>query len=552
MIEKNERRFEKTLHAVREPESIAVYNHALTDKQEADWIATTAKELIEKGVAPCDIAVLYRAHFVSRSIEEALIREKVPYRIHSGIGFYARKEVKDVLCYLRMLVNPDDVAFLRTVNEPRRGVGKKRIQYLEDYQSENGGTLFDALVASLDNELFAGTGAKDYVALIHDLTKKRETEGISDLVKDTVIDSGYEEHLKGLGDEDRLENTAELMASITRYEEEAGEKVTLEDYLAQAALYSSSDEESEDGKITLMTMHAAKGLEFPVVFACCMSEGIIPSRNTKTKDQLEEERRVAYVAMTRAKDALFVSDSEGVNHEGLAKCPSRFIFNIERSALHYTNELRKELIDKVAALQEPGSKGNNDSDAVGFHVGDVVGHPVFGRGVVEGISVTGGVVIKFDKLQTTREIDPAFRGLSLLGRARNEAGSVSKDRLIPRQDEPSEEELDKTFDSVQLSQCVKTDVGEVFEEDSESGDSGLPDAVSCDEASGKPVEPSSVCAQEIVEEELTRVDVREDTAEKVELMAATRIVQNPPMGHEESEPLKKRGLPGLLKSIFGR
>ena len=408
------------------------------------------------------------------------------------------------------------------------------------------------MVASLDNELFAGSGAKDYVALIRDLTKKSEAEGISDLVKDAVVDSEYEEYLKGLGNEDRLENIAELMASITRYVEEAGEEVTLEDYLAQAALYSSSDEESEDGKITLMTMHAAKGLEFPVVFACCMREGIIPSRNTKTKDQLEEERRVACVAMTRAKDALFVSDSEGVNHEGLAKYPSRFIFNIERSALHYTNGLRKELIDKVAALQEPGSKSKNEPDAVGFRAGDVVGHPVFGKGVVEGISVTGGVVIKFDKLQTTREIDPAFRGLSLLERAHNEAGSVSEDRLIPRQDEPSEEEFDKTIDLDQLNRYAIADAGEVLEEDPESRDGGLPDTASCDEAPSKPVEPSSACIQEAVEEEPTRAGTCENANDEVGPMAAARIAQNPPISHEEPEPLKKRDLPGLLKSIFGK
>ena len=408
LISKNTIRIDKQLTAIRESNTLVVYYHAKTAKDEMEWIAHQTELLLQNGIPKSAIAVLYRAHYVTREIEEALLRHKLPYTIYSGIPFYGRKEIKDVLSYLRMLVTGDDFSFLRTINEPKRNFGKKRVEILLNYQNTNGGTLYEALQSNLNNNLIARTEAASYVSMIEELKVDLHNISISDLLKTIMRESGYEDMLRLSGDNDRLDNIAELEQSVVDYENSVGEDVSLEDYLSMVALYTNVDKEEKKNNISLMTVHAAKGLEFPYVFVCALSEGIFPSSKSLTKDALEEERRLAYVAFTRAKNALFLSDSEGFNFDRTSRFPSRFIFNIDKSLLNYTVELDEKLVESARSyIQKSEQKENpNSSREEVFFVGERVKHRAWGKGVIVSIDADGASIeIKYDKFETARHIN---------------------------------------------------------------------------------------------------------------------------------------------------
>lgn len=407
LISKNTNRIEKQLTAVRGNETLVVYNHTKSVQDEMEWITQQIELLIQNGVPYSAIAVLYRAHHVTRELEEALVRHKMPYVIYSGIPFYSRKEIKDVLSYLRMLISGDDLAFLRTINEPKRNFGKKRISILEDYQKKNGGTLFEALKNNLDNDLIAKSDAKAYVSLIEKLKEQMPSLKLTDLFKTLMRESGYEDMLRLSGDDDRLENVSALEKSIVNYENKAGETFELQDYLSEVALYTNADKEEKQKKISLMTVHTAKGLEFPYVFVCAMNEGIFPSSRALTKDAMEEERRLAYVAFTRAKNALFISEAEGTNFDFSYRYPSRFIFNIDKALLKYTVELDEKLVESAMAYvrQREGQPAVPSVADDLFDVGSKVEHRVWGKGEVVGVKREESCYeIKWDKFDTTRHI----------------------------------------------------------------------------------------------------------------------------------------------------
>lgn len=409
LISHNVNRFEKELEATRSSGALVVYNHAKSEAAEAKWIASMIQEAIDRGAKYGNIAILYRAHFVSRSVEEALIKAKIPYTLHSGIPFYERKEIKDVLSYLRMALYADDVSFSRTVNEPPRGFGKKRMALIEAYSEQNNCSLYKALIDNLADPLIASTSVHLYVELIEKLKKLAETEPPSGLMKLALAESGYEEMLRTQGDEDRLDNIAELLSSVVDYEDEAGEEVFLEDYLALASLYSGADRKSKGDTVSLMTIHASKGLEFPIVFSCGMSEGIFPSRRVHTPREVEEERRLAYVAMTRAENLLYISDSDGWSYGGERRYPSRFIFNIKKEALDYKVELDQSLIDDAFAHitgTRPSDSRTGDLEAVDWKVGNRVKHAVLGTGTIEDIESSGSLAVWFDELDSVRHILP--------------------------------------------------------------------------------------------------------------------------------------------------
>lgn len=406
LIKKNRVRIEKDLIPIKQENAKTSYFHAKTVAEEADWISKQILSLKKMGKNFNDIAILYRAHFVSRSVEESFMRNEIPYVIYSGIGFYNRKEIKDVLCYLRMLTNADDLSFLRTVNEPRRNVGEKRINLLKEYAKKNNCTLYVALKQSLEEKLFVESKAKKYVDLIEKYTKIYKEKNITDLLKELLDESGYEEMLKTQGEEERLNNLAELKQSISDYENSAGEDFGLEDYLSKIALYTSSDKEDTKDCVKMMTIHTAKGLEFPYVFVCSLNEGIFPSKKQDTIDKLEEERRLAYVAFTRAENALFLSESEGYNYDYSFRYPSRFIFNVEKEMLDYCVELEERLIDEATNFIERDENAlNNVKINQSYAVGDKVEHKTFGKGEIIQINETdSSLIIKFDNLETNRSI----------------------------------------------------------------------------------------------------------------------------------------------------
>lgn len=406
LIEKNRERLPKRLSSERPSGVRPLYFHAKSSELEADWIAEKIKRLVSEGIAPSQIAVLYRAHYVSRAVEEALIREKVPYILYSGTEFYKRKEIKDVICYLRMVYCGDDTAFLRTVNEPRRGVGRTRIRFLKEYAEDHRVSLYDALKENLTTELMRRSHAAEYVRTVEKFRAVYRQLDLTDLLAGILQDSGYEAMLRSAGEEDRLDNLAELKQAIFDYERRAGEDVTLAAYLDHAALFTNMDATEPPSAVKLMTVHAAKGLEFPAVFLCGLSEGIFPTKRTDTREKLEEERRLAYVAFTRAKDRLFLSDAAGSNYDGTGRYPSRFLFNAERENIDYVAELPQELIEDaravIAQTESPdGFRIRRDDWQPGMRVR----HPVFGDGSVIGAGGDPSArLVQFDRIVTPRNV----------------------------------------------------------------------------------------------------------------------------------------------------
>lgn len=406
LIRRNKLRMDKELTAVRPSGARPLYFHARSQEEEADWIAGQMLSLREAGLAWSDMAVLYRAHFLSRTVEEALVRRQIPYVLYSGVEFYKRQEVKDVLCYLRMLTAGDDLAFLRTVNEPRRSVGRRRIEFLKGYAAAKGLTLYAALRENLDAPLFQSTRARQYVCLIEKYRSCAAGMRLTDLLARILAESGYEEALRLSGEQERLDNLTELRQSVFEYETTAGEETTLADYLNRAALFTNLDQSEKSACVRLMTVHAAKGLEFPAVFLCGLSEGQFPSKKTLTREKMEEERRLAYVAATRARDRLYLCDAGGYLFDGSVRMPSRFIFDAGRENIDYVNPLDPEL--EAASRAAAGGEDllpSQEKSPRAFVRGDRVRHAVFGEGtIVNIISENNSYVIQFDALSTPRNI----------------------------------------------------------------------------------------------------------------------------------------------------
>ena len=350
LIAHNRDRLDKKLVPVRAGTRKPLYFHAKNSQLEADWLTAQMRALHDGGMAYSQMGVLYRAHYVSRAVEESLIRSRIPYVLYSGVEFYKRKEIKDVLCYLRMLYSGDDVSFLRTVNEPRRGVGRRRIAALKEYAEWNQCSLFDALLANLETELFRRSRAREYVRLIEKYRAIYDQLDLTDLLSGILSESGYEAALRASGEEERLDNLAELKQAVYDFQLKAGEEVTLGNYLDHAALFTNMDQTERAEAVKLMTVHAAKGLEFPVVFLCGLSEGIFPGKRANTREKLEEERRLCYVAMTRARDRLYLSDAAGNNYDGTGRLPSRFLFNAGQENVDYVVPLDPELVDRAQNL----------------------------------------------------------------------------------------------------------------------------------------------------------------------------------------------------------
>lgn len=396
LIEKNTIRFPKELIATKSSGELPLYNHTRNEKEEAEWISHEISQLVKSGASLNQIAILYRAHYLTRPLEECFIEKGLSYKIFSGVEFYGRKEIKDVICYMRMLTAGDDIAFLRTINNPSRKIGKKKIAFLKDYAEENNLSLYNALRENLDNPLFRGTQAIRYIESIEFVKRFKDSNTLGDILQMLLDRSGYEEFLRLQGDQERLDNVAELKRAI----ENAGQDddATLEDFLSRIALLTNLDHEDERESIKLMTIHASKGMEFPYVFICGLNEGVFPSRRINTPDEMDEERRLAYVAMTRAMDRLYLSDSEGTSNDGLYKYPSRFIFDAGKENIRFVRELEPhlEIHSKSVSADFPTNI---------YQAGDKIEHPVFGTGIITAINYEeSSYSILFDKLTTERNI----------------------------------------------------------------------------------------------------------------------------------------------------
>lgn len=230
-----------------------------------------------------------------------------------------------VIC--RMIAYKDDLSFIRIANVPKRNLGERRMKFIQEYAGENQCSLYEALCQNLDQDIFKGTKAKEFVRLVETFASNCRERPVSEVLL-SVLGSvpGYERMLRTEGNQERLDNLAELKQSVLEYETTCGEEATLEHYLAHVALFSNSDAQPEHDKVKMMTVHTSKGLEFPYVFLCGVNEGIFPSRKTKTREGMEEERRLAFVAMTRAKKGLYLSEAKGRESGWLPKISIQIYF----------------------------------------------------------------------------------------------------------------------------------------------------------------------------------------------------------------------------------
>ncbi len=461
VIKNNKFRIEKVLKPIRVGGKTPVFYHSKNTREEAKWIVERIQNAVQSagGMHYKDIAVLYRMHSQSRSVEEALMAENIPYKVYSGVGFYQRKEIKDVICYLRMLVYADDLSFLRTVNTPKRQFGPRKVSILQAFADARGVGLYEALleivseagllndvardvssqaeISSVGNDhqkidfdckgFLARSNVVEYVKLIEKYRSCYRDMSVSEILAKILRETNYEEMLRLDGDEDRLDNLAELKQGILEFENYYEEDASLDEYLQNIVLFTNVDEDSEEkDRVQLMTIHNAKGLEFPYVFVCGLNEGFFPVKRVQNKVQLEEERRLAYVAFTRAENVLCLSDAEdGVAGESGTRYPSRFLLEMDMGELDVARGFSEDLLEAAKAhisgvdqerdfLSDESLGIVKKAPAAEFSVGDRVNHKIFGAGTVRVVDEKNFCYeIAFDKFATPRSIQfdfPLTRG----------------------------------------------------------------------------------------------------------------------------------------------
>ena len=406
LIDKNRNRIKKELKPILPAGTPVVCHFAQTQEAEARWMAGEMRRLHEAGTPFRDMTVLYRAHYVTRAVEEVLLEEKIPYTIYSGVQFFDRMEIKDALSYLRMIAYKDDLSFRRIANVPKRNLGKRRMEFLQEYAEQRGCLLYQALLDNLEDPIIKGTGAGKFISLIESFAVGYEGRPVSEVLSAILNESGYEKMLRTEGSQERLDNLAELKQSVYEYETTCGEEVTLEHYLARAALFTNADTAEQGDRVKLMTVHAAKGLEFPCVFLCGMNEGVFPSRKVRTRQAMEEERRLAFVAVTRAEKELYLSEADGRNFDGSPRYPSRFLLDIDEKLLTFTRPPEEGLIRRARDYIGHSQAGLPEADGqTVFPAGQRVRHALFGPGTVLDTDMDRGAhVVQFDEMETPRKI----------------------------------------------------------------------------------------------------------------------------------------------------
>ncbi|MBO7217265.1 MAG: ATP-binding domain-containing protein, partial [Clostridia bacterium] len=311
------------------------------------------------------------------------------------------------IAYLRLVAFGDDVSFKRIVNKPRRRFGRVKIQALQNLQTDL--SLYDTLKENIENPAFKNSGAKEFIEIIDSLKRDAENLSVSETVENICVNSGYEKYIRELGDMERFENLTEFKRIATEYETNLGEPITLKEFINQISLQSEDEGEESSEKVKLMTIHAAKGLEFPNVFVIGFSEGVFPSSKTIEERKqlgLEEERRLCYVAITRAEKKLFLFDSEGFTQSGNQKLPSRFLREIGENNYTRIGTISRDLqaeSDRFVRRQN----GEVSETANIKNVGDRVSHPAFGSGVITQIN-KNNYRVKFDKLNSERVISADY------------------------------------------------------------------------------------------------------------------------------------------------
>ncbi|MGV0027365.1 DNA helicase PcrA [Phormidesmis priestleyi] len=405
LIENNTERIDKVLKPTR-GEGESVYCHRSDDEvAEAEFVVQQIQKLERQNpeLHWGKFAILYRTNAQSRALEESLVRSRVPYKVVGGLRFYDRKEIKDVLGYLRAIVNPSDtVSLLRVINTPRRGVGKASIDSLQKASIELAIPLWEILTDETSVKTLAGRAAKGVISfaqMIQKCQEQLETASASEIVQTILEDSGYVQELRSQGTdeaEERFQNVQELYNAVLQFEEENEDNNSLTAFLQNAALQSDlDDKQDESTKVSLMTLHSSKGLEFPVVFLVGLEQGLFPSfRSLDDPSALEEERRLCYVGITRAQERLFITYARERRLYGNREVASPSVF---------LSELPKDLMEtnvgtglptrwtKPIGQAKKESQESNFSGTVttNWKVGDRLIHRMFGAGEITHVFTSG-------------------------------------------------------------------------------------------------------------------------------------------------------------------
>ena len=393
LIRKNKNRMEKNLFTELEEGAKVIHYSGVDEEAEAHFVCDTIENIIRNvdGVNYHDFAILYRANYLSRAFEQKLIQRQIDYKIFGGLKFFNRKEIKDALSYIRLMVNQDDLSFERIVNVPARGVGEKTIQKIQNKAIEYGISDYEAL-CSFSDEIGLSSKAKkqlsEFVRCIE--SAKHSKMSLPDIFEQLMADVGYFTMLKNDQDENRIQNIMELKHSITNYMNTHPDTATFESYLQDIALYTSQDDVFDDEYVSLMSIHMAKGLEFNYVFVVGLSEDIFPSFRSVSEagdDGMEEERRLAYVAFTRAKKRLYLTDSQGFSYiTNSPKISSRFIDEIGSDHVEHTGNPSKFKTRDYLHLGPSVEEMIGDNEVEEWRKGDFVEHEIFGKGVVVKVS----------------------------------------------------------------------------------------------------------------------------------------------------------------------
>ena len=382
VIKNNKARVDKELFSKNGDGSKIIHKTCMSEIAEANYVVNQIIKLHGDGYNYRDMAVLYRANYLSREIEKVLIENRINYVIYGGLRFYERMEVKDILSYLRMITRADDLAFIRIINSPRRGIGPKTIDAIQSIAIEKNMSMYEVLKNGLypkNKDTF-----DHFVAMVEKWRDDMKTMDLELLLQEVLDDSGYREMLEKDGETERLENVKSLLDDIKQYSIDYPDS-SLDEYLQMIALYTDRASEDLGDAVNLCTIHSAKGLEFDAVFVIGLSEGIFPSEKTLSEGQkgLEEERRLAYVAYTRAKKLLYLTESNSFSFViQSAKLPSRFINEIDSDYIDHVDEkpssFKSGIFDEDIVRDRKKEKPKDDL----YRNGDTVIHKIYGEGIV--------------------------------------------------------------------------------------------------------------------------------------------------------------------------
>lgn len=396
VITKNENQIKKKLYTENKNGQIPFLYQADTEKAEARFVIEKIKQFHNQGDNYSDCAIMYRNNSISRNFEDVLIQSHIPYKIYGALSFFARKEIKDMIAYIRVLVNPsDDFSFSRIVNEPKRKIGDVLLEKLALYAMEINTSLFEA-IPTFNNNTQGGKALKKFYEMMISFSEQLENIPLNKLIDLLLDETGYKNMLLAEDPEsERLDNVYELKNVLKELEENPGSNIDkLAEFLNDLALRTDNDVETNDDCVILTTYHQAKGLEFKNVFMVATEEGIFPSRFHKDDFDMEEERRICYVGITRAKQRLYITYTQtrmlyGKTNESQL---SRFINELDKT--HY--KVIKSKADDLNSEKKPKvKKQKKESSEEKYKLGDKIMHKVYGKGVVVGYEKESSIKVAF-------------------------------------------------------------------------------------------------------------------------------------------------------------